>query len=185
VRIAFSGTHAVGKSTLIADVHKELPAYAFFVEPYYHLLDEGHIFADAPSADDFLRQLERSIVSLSSERATDTTVARRTSWPISASWTRMIPFASGLVPQVTLSEPSSSFVFVPVEQPDRSASAAGVGRLRRTVDVHLREMLLEDSYGFDLPIIRVHGPATARVRHVVAAMEQRASALPRARSNRS
>ena len=66
MRLALSGTHAVGKSTLIAELHRELPAYAVVDEPYHELLDEGHEFADRPSVDDFLVQLERSIARLTS-----------------------------------------------------------------------------------------------------------------------
>lgn len=175
VRIALSGTHAVGKSTLSADLHEELAAYAFVDEPYYQLLDEGHIFADTPSVDDIVAQLERSIVKLRSERATDVLYDRCPA--------DFLAYLSALEAHDSVREwlgPAGDalraldlIVFVPIEQPDRIADAADADRLRRTVDALLREMLVEDSCGFDRPILSVHGPATARARQVVAAIQQR------------
>ena len=51
MRIAFSGAHRTGKSTLLAGVAERLPGYATVDEPY-RLLDEGkdlnlRVFVDA------------------------------------------------------------------------------------------------------------------------------------------
>ena len=54
MRIAVSGTHAAGKSTLIEDFLAAHPDYAFEPEPY-EWLDS---MSDPPTADDFYRQLE-------------------------------------------------------------------------------------------------------------------------------
>ena len=64
VRIAFSGAHRVGKTTLIERVAEALPGYALVPEPYHLLQEDGYDFADPPSAEDFEAQLERSIVEL-------------------------------------------------------------------------------------------------------------------------
>jgi hypothetical protein len=175
MRIALSGTHAVGKSTLMADLHQELAGYGLVDEPYVELRDEGHIFADRPSVEDFLTQLERSIAQLTSDRAPDVLYDRCPA--------DFLAYLTALKAQDSIREwitPTTHalstldlIVFVPIERPDRIADAAGADRLRRNVDVVLREILLEDSYGFDRPVITVHGSATARVRQVVAAMQQR------------
>ena len=59
MRIAVSGTHCSGKSTLIEDfvaVHRD---YVYEPEPYEWLADLlGESFADVPDAGDFHRQLE-------------------------------------------------------------------------------------------------------------------------------
>lgn len=59
MRIAVSGTHCSGKSTLIEDfiaVHRD---YLHEPEPYEWL--NGEFVSDEPTTDDFLRQLEISV----------------------------------------------------------------------------------------------------------------------------
>lgn len=175
VRIALSGTHTVGKSTLIADLHQELAAYKMVDEPYYELLNEGHIFADGPSAEDFLTQLDRSIARLTSDRAADVLydrcpadfLAYLSALGAHDSVSEWLAFANDALGTLDF------IVFVPMEQPDRIAGAAGADRLRRRVDILLREILLEDGYGFARPIITVHGSEGTRVRQVLAALQRR------------
>lgn len=61
MRIAVAGTHAVGKSTLAAELVRVLPSYCVVEEAYYQLDAEGYPFADTPSLEDFEAQLERSL----------------------------------------------------------------------------------------------------------------------------
>jgi len=56
MRIAVSGTHFIGKSTLIEDFIKAHPEYKHEIEPYYQL--ESTL---EPSLDSFLEQLDYSI----------------------------------------------------------------------------------------------------------------------------
>jgi hypothetical protein len=51
VRIALSGAHAVGKTSLLAELRRQLTSYEAVDEPYSELLDQGHEFADPPSVD--------------------------------------------------------------------------------------------------------------------------------------
>src|SRR5690349_11334783 len=64
MRVAFSGTHRVGKSTLLEAVNNALPRYATFDEPYNLLEEEGYEHADPPTREDFEAQLERSLAAL-------------------------------------------------------------------------------------------------------------------------
>jgi hypothetical protein len=57
VRIAVSGTHCSGKSTLIEDFLAAHPDYVHEPEPYEWLDDAS----EEPTAEDFLRQLELSV----------------------------------------------------------------------------------------------------------------------------
>jgi hypothetical protein len=58
MRIAISGTHASGKSTLIEAFHSRHPDYISEPEPYAVLLEVyGEDFAESPTLDDFERQL--------------------------------------------------------------------------------------------------------------------------------
>ena len=56
MRIAVSGSHCCGKSTLAADFLAAHPEYAHEPEPY-EWLEEIEPLAGTPSADDFVRQL--------------------------------------------------------------------------------------------------------------------------------
>lgn len=62
MRVAVSGTHCCGKSTLIDHFLIAHPAFAHEPEPYTVLQEDyGEIFAAELSADDFYRQLEFNI----------------------------------------------------------------------------------------------------------------------------
>lgn len=62
MRIAISGTHFIGKSTLIEDFIKKYPHYRCEIEPYYKLQDEQSMeLSLEPSLDSLLEQLDYSI----------------------------------------------------------------------------------------------------------------------------
>lgn len=62
MRIAISGTHFIGKSTLIQDFLNIHPDYTFESEPYYKLQDEQLIeLSLEPSLESLLQQLDLSI----------------------------------------------------------------------------------------------------------------------------
>jgi hypothetical protein len=59
MKIAVSGTHCCGKSTLIEEFLRRHPSFAHEPEPYMVLEEDyGEVFAAEPSLDDFCRQLE-------------------------------------------------------------------------------------------------------------------------------
>lgn len=58
MRIAISGTHCCGKSTLIEEFLATHPEFRCEPEAYEALEDRGEVFSAEPSADDFVRQLE-------------------------------------------------------------------------------------------------------------------------------
>jgi deoxyadenosine/deoxycytidine kinase len=61
MKIAITGAHRVGKTTLVEKLHENLPCYDFRMEPYYELEELGYEFSGKPNVDDFLKQLEYSI----------------------------------------------------------------------------------------------------------------------------
>jgi len=61
MRVAFSGSHRTGKTTLVEAIAERLPDHEVFVEPYYMLEDDGFELSDPPSREDFERQLRLSI----------------------------------------------------------------------------------------------------------------------------
>ena len=60
MRIAVSGPHCSGKTTLIDDFMAAHPDYVREPEPY-EWLEDGEPFSDEPTAGDFRRQLEVSV----------------------------------------------------------------------------------------------------------------------------
>jgi hypothetical protein len=78
LRIAVSGTHGSGKSSLVTSflaVHRD---YIHEPEPYEWLVDlYGDAFSDEPTVDDFYRQLEISSERLSSYGVDANVIAER------------------------------------------------------------------------------------------------------------
>ena len=67
MRIAVSGTHGSGKTTLVEDFIATHPDYIHEPEPYQWLEEVyGEAVSDEPTADDFRRQLELSVERLQS-----------------------------------------------------------------------------------------------------------------------
>lgn len=64
MRIAISGTHRTGKSTLVTALGERLPDYRTLAEPYEMLAERGYDFADPPDVDDFVMQLKQSLLTL-------------------------------------------------------------------------------------------------------------------------
>ncbi|MEO8664705.1 MAG: hypothetical protein ABI462_04340 [Ignavibacteria bacterium] len=61
MRIAITGSHRVGKTSLIEKLHESLPVYLCIEEPYHELEESGYFFSENPSAEDYLTQLDHSI----------------------------------------------------------------------------------------------------------------------------
>ena len=170
MRIAISGSHQTGKSTLIDVVCKGLRGFERVEEPYHLLSAEGHVFADRPDLDDFELLMERSSRLLYDSELSDVVFDR-------------CP-ADYLAYLVALSRPSPDslvamlrdvrdalrtldlMVYVPIEQPDRIPGSGDLGRLRRRVDALLREMLIDDEWGFAVPALEVRGTPEQRSRQV-------------------
>jgi predicted ATPase len=179
VRIAFSGAHRVGKTTLIERVAEALPGYALVPEPYHLLEEDGYDFADPPSAEDFEAQLERSIVELeeAGERVlfdrcpADFLAYLRVGYHDSDPQLEHCREVIGLLDLVVL---------VPIEQPDRIAVASHEDlEQRRAVDQELFELLLDE--GLAEEVLPVRGDVTTRLAQVLARVTEldRSSEPPR------
>lgn len=78
MRVAVSGTHCCGKSTLIDRFLFDHPDFAHEPEPYVALEEQyGEAFAAEPSADDFYRQLEFNIGRLRSYGSAEKVIYER------------------------------------------------------------------------------------------------------------
>jgi hypothetical protein len=71
VRIAVSGTHRAGKSTLVGDLAEQLRGHRVVDEPYHLLEEEGFEFSDPPVLEDWVEQLRRSLEELEGDGSPD------------------------------------------------------------------------------------------------------------------
>ncbi len=60
MRIAVTGAHGVGKTTLIDDFVAAYPRFAREQEPYWALAQQGVAFADGATVPDLKQQLKAS-----------------------------------------------------------------------------------------------------------------------------
>jgi len=67
MKIAITGAHRVGKTTLVEKLQENLTDYNFRAEPYYELEELGYEFSESPNAEDFTEQLEYSIKQISTD----------------------------------------------------------------------------------------------------------------------
>lgn len=61
MRIAFTGTHRVGKTTLAEEIADSLHNHECKNEPYLELEEAGYLFSEVPTAEDYIAQFNHSI----------------------------------------------------------------------------------------------------------------------------
>lgn len=179
MRIALSGSHRTGKSTLLAELSRLLPSYVAVDEPYHLMEEDGYEFSLPPSLEDFEAQLERSLDELEEER--DDVLFDRCPLDFLA-YLVLHEDADGFdsdawMPRVRAAVKTLDFVvFVPVESRDRiSLSPGDEGPAREAVDESLREILLDDSFELGVDALEVDGSVERRARAVL----QRIRRMPR------
>jgi len=172
MRIAVSGAHRTGKTTLIEELRRALPTYESVDEPYRLLEEEGHEFAGMPSLEDFELQLERSIdcvVSSKNDQLFDRCPADILAYMVTHRDSDGVDLKHWLSRARSAMRRLDLVVFVPVENPDRVIGAERrEDRLRERVDEGLREILLEDRWDFGVEVLEVAGTARDRADQVVA-----------------
>ena len=171
MRIAVSGTHRAGKSTLVRDLAEQLPGYRVVDEPYRLLEEEGFEFSDPPALEDWVEQLRRSLEELEDD-SPNLLLDRSPVDLLAYALTHEDHDALDLdewLPRVRESLKTLDLVvFVPLEHPDRIPVDPGEGpELRALVDHELAELLLEDSLGLELEVVTVKGSRKERVAQVL------------------
>ena len=176
MRIAVTGTHGSGKSTLIEDFVAADPRYEHMPEPYWLLVQQGTVFADGPTVADLEEQLRQSCALILASTEPDVIFDR---CPLDfIAYLEVVSAAEGfewvpdgkLLPRIEKALASLDLVvFVPLTQPDEIKVAIEYPKLRTRVDARLKTMLREDDLG-----LLAEGP---RVVEVNGTREQRVAEL--------
>jgi hypothetical protein len=171
MRVAISGSHLVGKTSLAEALADLLPGYDLVPEPYRLLEEDGHAFAETPSIEDFELQLERScrcVLETGANVIFDRCPLDIVGYLITHrdadafqldDWMPRIREAIGRLDLIA---------FVPIETPDRMAVPRPQASLRAEVDAVLRDIVADDAYGLEVEVITMSGTLADRVRQVAA-----------------
>ena len=177
MRIAVSGTHASGKSTLIEAFLARHPEYTHEPEPYIVLQEVyGETFPETPGVDDFERQLELNLETIRRYEARDNVIFERSPIDFLA---YMIAIEERRAADVWVEKVRKAlshldlFAFVPLEShidvPDSEYP-----ELRELVDELLQDILLADELnlfsGMKPSIVEVHGTVEQRLARLEAAL---------------
>lgn len=176
MRIAISGAHRTGKTSLAEELGRCLPGYEVIDEPYYLLAEEGYEFEEMPSLEDFELQLERSIESIlgsGADQIFDRCPADIVAYLLTHPQSDRFDLA-GCLPRVrSAMEHLDLIVFVPIEEPDRMALLEPADHeLRQRVDETIREIVLADRFDLDQETIEVGGSVRDRARQVLARINE-------------
>jgi predicted ATPase len=172
MRIAISGTHFSGKSTLVEALSDALPQYMIVEEPYHLLEEEGYEFSEFPSLEDFEMQLKRSIESLE-ESASNVVFDRCPADILGYLLSHIDAEAFDLdvwLPRIhTAIRKLDLVVFLPIEEPDRIVLPMSQdASYRQRVDEKLKEIILDNSFDFEVDVLEATGSLQMRVEQVLA-----------------
>ncbi|KZL12509.1 hypothetical protein PsAD2_03814 [Pseudovibrio axinellae] len=155
MRIAVTGTHGSGKTTLQEDFVDQHQAYEVVQEPYWELAQQGVMFAQQPSIDDFMEQLNHNLQSiLSAEHEQDIIFDR---CPLDfiaylevlseregAQWE---PSGQLLVRIEKALAALDLIIFLPLSTPDEITAQIEEVELRHQTDERLKQIIRDDTLG--------------------------------------
>lgn len=173
MRIAVTGSHRVGKSTLIEALEERLAEYRVVDEPYHLLEEEGYEFASPPCLEDFLEQFRRSLELLEDAEGSRNVLFDRCpldflGYLLTHEESDAFDLDEWLDRVRSALQTVDLVVFVPIEERDRIQLAAheDAGQ-REAVDEKLSWMLLDDPFELGVEVLPVQGSRTARVSQVL------------------
>ena len=168
MRIAVSGTHGVGKSTLIDEFLRAHPDFTHEPEPYTVMVEDfGEEFSDEPTLDDFRRQLEFNIDRIQQLAAERKVIYERCPVDFLA-YVDALESGSvdALLPAVaTAMQSLDLIVYLPLDK-DQTLDSE-YPKLQKAVDRRLSKMLLDDEPGIiTTPVVIAKGSTPQRLRIV-------------------
>lgn len=170
MRIAFTGAHRVGKTSLAEAIATQLPGYQLIQEPYRQLEEQGYLFLETPTIDDFIAQFNLAVEQ--TEDAEEKVIFDRCPLDLlayihainkSRNITSLYADMTNVLTQIDL------LVFVPVEDPDLiPCEESDLPRLRLQVNDIVEEWLAD----VNIKTIAVNGDLANRQRQVLEALHQ-------------
>lgn len=171
MRIAVSGTHCSGKTTLIEEFLRARPDFAHEPEAYTVMVEDfGEEFSSEPGADDFYRMLEFDVCRLSNRPPDERVIFERSPIDYLAYLLALKDLKRDDVDYVVelalprIREAIQSLdmiVFLPLDQADGiELPEAEDPKLRRAVDARLVAIFGDDEFG----VVSSDGPAIVEVR---------------------
>jgi predicted ATPase len=168
MRVAVSGTHGVGKSTLIDEFLRRHPEFVHEPEPYAVLVEDlGEEFAAEPCVQDFRRQLEFNIERLNQHAANENVIYERC--PID-----FLAYIHALDPQSaealmeSVSEAMQHLELIVYLPFDETSATDDFPKLQRAMDRRLTSILRNDEFGImsstNANIIEAQGSTDHRLR---------------------
>lgn len=156
MRIAVAGTHASGKSTLIADFLAAHPEFAHEPEPYEWLDDASA----EPDAEDFYRQLEISVERLRGHGAGARVIAERSPLDFVAYILALGDLALIDAARTLAAQGMEHVDLLVVTSPDGIAAPEDEDpSLREAMHEHLLELVAE----VEVCVVELHGPPHRRL----------------------
>lgn len=173
MRIAISGTHSAGKSTLIDEFLRTHTDFIHEPEPYEVLTEDfGEEFAAEPRVEDFYRQLEFNVERLRMHARGERVIYERC--PIDFLAYIAALDSTAIEPALDLVADSIQhldlIVYLPLEHND--ATEAEYPKLRKAVDRRLSAIYREDEYAIidanNIAVIEATGSTEQRLRTITA-----------------
>jgi len=170
VRIAVSGTHCTGKSTLIEEFLQAHPDFVHEPEPYTVLVEEfGEEFSGEPCVEDFYRQLQFNVDRLKQHPREERVIYERCPIDflayIDVLDSQAAQASVGLVTEAIRS--LDLILYLPID-PTLDVPHDEYPKLRESVDRRLSAVFHEDEFGIinscDVAVIEATGSTKQRLR---------------------
>ena len=167
MKIAVTGAHRTGKTSLVEKLIEALPEYSCKAEAYYELEDKGYFFSEIPSLEDYILQLEYSIEQLTDSG--DNVIFDRCPIDMLA-YIRADQDVENIDIQLKFQRVQNSMseidllVFVAIEDPDViRCQESDLPELRQQVN----EILYDWIFDFDIDVLEVSGSLLERKNKVI------------------
>lgn len=180
MRIAVTGTHGTGKTTLVEAFVEAQPHFAHAQEAYWEMAEQGVPFASAPSIDDLAAQLEHSVGAILGAAGETEMIFDRCPLDYIA-YLEVLGEGEGidwtptgkLLTRIEAALAALDLVaWLPISEPDAIAARIAYPGLRRAVDARLTEIVRDDALGLlarGPRVIEIGGTPAARLAHLIRA----------------
>ncbi len=165
MKIAITGAHRVGKTTLGEELQEYLQDYEFRPEPYYESEETGYLFSETPTVDHYVEQLEYSLDHISRsgnnvifDRCPIDFVAYIQAIDVSGNIQSIFNKVESIISELDL------LVFVPIEESDLiMGDTSDFQELRDNVN----EIIADWIGDFGVDVIEVRGTLSNRLEQIL------------------